>query len=58
MKNKNYAKLLENGTLEYAPCVFQIGTKTVIPRQNDDKFFLNQGYYKIVDIKPEYDLST
>lgn len=58
MQNKNYAKLLENGTLEYAPLIFKIGTKTVIPRLTDDNFFFKHGYYKVVDLKPEYDTAV
>lgn len=56
--NKNYAKLLEDNTLEYAPKFFKTETGVVIPRIDDDEFFFSKGYFKVIDIKPNYDPAT
>lgn len=56
MKNKLYGKLLENNKIEYAPISFNENFMLIIPRQNDDTFYFEHGYYKIIDEKPAYDV--
>lgn len=57
-ENKNYAKLLDDNKLEYAPHSFKDGTKTIVPQVINDQFFFSRGYYKVIDNKPYYDSST
>jgi hypothetical protein len=58
MENKNYAKLLDNNQLEYAPRVFKTETGVIIPKLIDDNFFFNRGYYKVIDNVPYYNEKT
>jgi hypothetical protein len=58
MVNKNYAKLLEDNKIEYAPTCFKTEHGISIPRKNDDNFFFERGYCKVIDIRPDYNFST
>ena len=58
MENSNYAKLLENNILEYAPKMFKENGSVIVPRQNDDHFFFSRGYYKVINNKPAFDSAT
>lgn len=57
MENKNYAKLV-NGSIEYAPRKFLENNNLIVPRQIDDEFYFNRGYFKVVDNKPHYNSAT
>lgn len=46
--NKTYAKILTPTTLEYAPCVFNDSNGIIVPRQNDDAFYLARDWRKVV----------
>ena len=58
MENRTYAKLLENNQLEYAPKIFKENGLVIVPKADDDSFFFERGYYKVIDNKPAFDLAT
>lgn len=58
MENCTYAKLLENNKLEYAPRIFKENGLVIVPKSDDDSFFFERGYYKVIDNKPAFDSVT
>ena len=57
MNNKNFAKLISETEIEYAPRVFKTESGVIVPNVNDDEFFFSRGYYKVIDNIPHYDTS-
>lgn len=43
--NKNYGRLNEDGTIEYAPMKFIEDNALIVPKQNDDGFYLSRGWH-------------
>lgn len=56
MENRTYAKLLEDNKLEYAPRIFKENGLVIVPKADDDNFFFERGYYKVIDNKPHFDV--
>lgn len=57
MENRNYAKLVD-GKIQYAPRKFIENGSLIVPREIDDEFHFNKGYFKVIDVKPHYDHIT
>jgi hypothetical protein len=57
MENRNYAKLVD-GKIQYAPRKFIENGCLIVPREIDDDFHFNKGYFKVIDVKPHYDYAT
>ena len=58
MENRTYAKLLEDNKLEYAPRIFKENGLVIVPKADDDSFFFERGYYKVIDNKPHFDAAN
>ena len=56
--NRQYGKLTVDGTLEYAPRSFIENDSIIVPKEDDDSFYFERGYYKVIDNKPVFDLVT
>lgn len=56
--NRQYGKLTVDGTLEYAPRSFIENDSIIVPKENDDSFYFERGYYKVIDNKPAFDSDT
>jgi hypothetical protein len=50
--------LTVDGTLEYAPRSFIENDSIIVPKENDDSFYFEKGYYKVIDNKPAFDSVT
>lgn len=55
MLNKNYGKLTSSNSIQYAPRSFRENDSLVVPRIDDDQAYLTRGWYKVVNVKPQYD---
>ena len=58
MRNKNYGKLTSSNSNQYAPRSFRENDSLVVPRIDDDQAYLTRGWYKVVNVKPQYDAVT
>lgn len=58
MLNKNYGKLTSSNSIQYAPRSFRENDSLVVPRIDDDQAYLTRGWYKVVNVKPQYDAVT
>ena len=58
MLNKNYGKLTSSNSIQYAPRSFRENDSLVVPRIDDDQAYLARGWYKVVNVKPQYDAVT
>ena len=58
MINKNYGKLTSPNSIQYAPRSFRENDSLVIPRIDDDQAYFARGWYKVVNVKPQYDAVT
>lgn len=59
MVNTRYGKPINDGKgIEYAPRVFIEGNNVFVPKADDDQAYVARGWYRIVDVKPQYDPST
>ena len=58
MLNKNYGKLTSSNSVQYAPRSFRENDSLVVPRIDDDQAYLTRGWYKVVNVKPQYDAVT
>ena len=55
MLNKNYGKLTSSNSIQYAPRSFRENDSLVVPRIDDDQAYFARGWYKVVNVKPQYD---
>ena len=58
MVNKNYGNIKENGSVEYAPRSFIENGALFVPRVDDDQAYFDRGWFKVINIKPSYDVVT
>ena len=58
MINKNYGKLTSSNSIQYAPRAFHENTTLFVPRVDDDQAYFDRGWYKVVNIEPNYDTET
>lgn len=58
MINKNYGKLTSSNSIQYAPRAFHENTTLFVPRVDDDQAYFDRGWYKVVNIEPNYDAET
>ena len=58
MLNKNYGKLTSSNSIQYAPRSFHENDSLVVPRIDDDQAYFARGWYKVVNVKPQYDVVT
>lgn len=58
MLNKNYGRLTPSKGIQYAPRSFRENDSLVVPRVDDNEAYFSRGWYKIVNIKPQYDAVT
>lgn len=58
MLNKNYGKLTSSNSIQYAPRSFHENDSLVVPRIDDDEAYFARGWYKVVNVKPQYDAAT
>ena len=58
MLNKNYGKLTSSNSIQYAPRSFRENDSLVVPRIDDDHAYFARGWYKVVNVKPQYDAVT
>lgn len=56
--NKNYGKLNEDGTIEYAPIKFFENNILIVPKKTDDEFYISRGWYIVQNEMPDYDPAT
>ena len=58
MLNKNYGKASGSTGIEYAPRAFHENDSLVVPRVDDDEAYASRGWYKVINVKPSYDVVT
>lgn len=58
MLNKNYGRLTPSKGIQYAPRSFHENDSLVVPRIDDDEAYFSRGWYKVINIKPQYDVVT
>lgn len=58
MLNKNYGKLTSSNGIQYAPRSFHENDQLVVPRIDDDQAYFSRGWYRVVNVKPQYDIVT
>lgn len=56
--NKNYGDLNSSGSIVYAPRSFLEDGALFVPRIDDDEAYLVRGWFKVVNVKPDYDVVT
>ena len=56
MLNKNYGKPTQSSGIQYAPRQFVENGVVFVPRVDDDNAYFKRGWYKVVNIKPQYDV--
>jgi hypothetical protein len=45
----------KDNKLKYAPKMFKENGLVIVPKSDDDSFFFERGYYKVIDNKPHFD---
>lgn len=56
MLNKNYGRQTQSGGIQYAPRQFVENGAMFVPRVDDDNAYFKRGWYKVINIKPQYDV--
>jgi len=55
MVNKNYGNLTSGGSIQYAPREFRENGTLFVPRVDNDEAYFERGWYKVINVKPQYD---